>query len=73
MIPQINPTLNQQETEEIALLMCASMEGLTVFAGYQKPWAGKLPALTQMSIENFMNIIENTKGSKLTHRNPAGE
>ncbi len=73
LIPQINPSLTQNESEEIALLMCASMEGLTVFAGYQKPWADKLPALKQKSIEHFMHIIENTKGSKSARRKPHDE
>lgn len=73
LIPQINPTLSRHESEEIALLMCASMEGLTVFAGYKKPWADKLPSLKQKSIENFMHIIENTKGSKSSRRNSNSE
>ncbi len=64
LIPQINPTLTQKESEQIALYMCASMEGLTIFAGHGKPWSTQLQQLKQISINNFMDIIRNTKGSK---------
>ena len=63
LIPQINPTLTEEEGQQIALFMCASMEGMTVFAGHQKPWAKQLGRLREMSIEYFMDIIENTEGS----------
>jgi AcrR family transcriptional regulator len=64
LIPQINPTLTQKESEQLALYMCASMEGLTMFAGFEKPWSTQLSSLKKMSIDNFMDIIKNTKGSK---------
>ena len=64
LIPQINPTLTQKESEQIALYMCAAMEGLTMFAGYEKPWSAQLDALKQISINNFMDMIKNMKGSK---------
>ena len=70
LIPQINPTLTQKESEQIALYMCAAMEGLTIFAGHEKPWSAQLGTLKQMSINNFMDIIKNTKGSKRVQSKP---
>jgi hypothetical protein len=64
LIPQINPTLTEKESETIALYMCASMEGLTIFAGHEKSWSAQLDSLKKLSINNFMNIIKNTIGSK---------
>lgn len=64
LIPRINPTLTEKESEHIALYMCAAMEGLTVFAGHQKPWSSELQTLKQITIDNFMAIIKNTSGSK---------
>lgn len=57
LIPQINPARSPQEVEEIALLMCASMEGLTVFAGFEKPWSSQFPALKRRLINNLMDMI----------------
>ncbi len=69
LIPQINPSLSQKESEQIALHMCASMEGLTIFAGHKKPLSKQLNSLKQISINNFMDIIKNTKGSKRSKEN----
>jgi AcrR family transcriptional regulator len=70
LIPQINPTLTQKESEQIALYMCAAMEGLTIFAGHEKPWSTQLGALQQISINNFMDMIKLSKGSKRVQVKP---
>lgn len=71
LIPQINPSLSQKESEQIALYMCASMEGLTVFAGFEKPWSAQLGNIKKFSVDNFMDIIKNTKGTKCVQAEPA--
>lgn len=57
LLPQINPALEPRAVERLALLMCASMEGLTVFAGYRKPWAGEHTILKRELIGSFMRMI----------------
>lgn len=57
LLPEINPDLEPHEIERLALLMCASMEGLTVFAGYKKPWAGEHAALKRELIASFMRMV----------------
>ena len=64
LIPQINPNLSTKEAEQLALYMCASMEGLTVFAGHEKPWASQLESLRKLTIENFLTLVKSKKGSK---------
>lgn len=64
LLPEINPTLNNREIKQLALYMCASMEGLTIFAGHEKPWSSELDALKKISIGNFMSLAKNTRGSK---------
>jgi len=66
LIPQINPTLTHKESELQALYMCAAMEGLTIFAGYEKPWSSQLSVLQKVSIDNFIDMIKNKKGSSRT-------
>ena len=66
LIPQINPTFTQKESELQALYMCATMEGLTIFAGYEKPWSSQLSVLQKISVDNFIEMIKNKKGSKRT-------
>ena len=64
LIPQINPTLTKKEAEQIALYMCAAMEGLTVFVGNSKSWSGQIKEIKQVTIRNFMELIKNTKGRR---------
>ena len=64
LIPQINPTLTKKEAEQIALYMCAAMEGLTVFVGNSKSWSGQIKEIKQVTIRNFMALIKNTKGRR---------
>tara|TARA_R110002096_G_scaffold44306_15_gene119092 strand:+ start:2444 stop:3064 length:621 start_codon:yes stop_codon:yes gene_type:complete len=56
LLPKINPALDERATERLALIMCASMEGLTVFAGYNKPWSGDHAALKRALIASFMHM-----------------
>ena len=39
LIGLINPACSPREQQQLALFMCATMEGLTLFAGHDKPWA----------------------------------
>jgi len=64
LIGQINPTFTRKESEQLALYMCATMEGLTIFAGHGKPWSRKLGNLRKTTIDNFMDIIKSTRGSR---------
>ena len=64
LLPQINPSLTRKEVEQLALYMCASMEGLTIFAGHEKPWHSQLSSLKKLSVNHFMDIARNTRGSK---------
>lgn len=56
LLPKINPALDERSTQRLALLMCASMEGLTVFAGYNKPWSDDHAALKRTLIAAFMHM-----------------
>ncbi len=57
LIQEINPALPQDERETLALFISASMEGMTIFAGFQKPWVGKIAALERIAIRSFIYAI----------------
>lgn len=57
LIPLINPACSKTDARELALFMCAAMEGLTVFLGNGKPWAGRRAQLKHMAIANFLRLI----------------
>ena len=64
LIPQINPTLTRKEAERIALYMCATMEGLTIFVGNNKSWSHQIEEIKRLTIRNFIALIKNTQGRR---------
>ena len=64
LIPAINPALSNKQVDELAVYICAAMEGLTVFAGYEKPWAKQMPALKGLTVSNFLDLVRRTPGDK---------
>lgn len=63
IISELRPDLDAQAREDLALFISASMEGLTVFAGYQKPFEGRMGQLETIAIQSFLRIVE-TYGGK---------
>ena len=57
LISEINPALSAAQCETTALFMSASMEGMTIFAGFEKPFADKMPWLERLTIKSFIDLI----------------
>ena len=57
LIAEINPGLSAEQREILALFISASMEGMTVFAGYQKPWVDRMPVLKLLSRKSFIQLV----------------
>ena len=57
LIVLINPSLNEQEAAQIALLMCASMEWLMVFAGHDRPYLSQYTDLKRLLIPSLLRMI----------------
>lgn len=68
IILELNPTLSQEERESVALFISASMEGLTVFAGYEKPWANNRAYLKNIAITTFTNLIKTIDSDQLNQK-----
>jgi len=54
----INPALDVRMRENMALFIIASIEGLTVFAGFGKPWAGEMDVLKAIAREAFVGAVK---------------
>jgi len=57
LIAEINPRLPVEERELVALFISGSMEGMTMFAGYGKPFESRMPALEQIAVKSFIHLI----------------
>lgn len=59
IVAEMRPDLAEQDRLDLALFISASMEGLTVFAGYRMPFAARLPAVEAIGIRSFIDIVRN--------------
>ncbi|REF73388.1 TetR/AcrR family transcriptional regulator [Paracoccus versutus] len=58
LILAVNPGLGPERTRELSAFITASLEGLTVFCGYQKPWADQLPRFTEYMANSFLYTVK---------------
>lgn len=61
LIAKLNPDLSTDEREMLGLFMSASMEGQTMFAGFEKPWNAHMPTLKKITFELFLHLITSAK------------
>jgi AcrR family transcriptional regulator len=59
IVAEMRPDLPAEEREAIALFISASMEGQTVFAGYEKPFELRMPKLEAIAIRSFLDLVRN--------------
>jgi len=64
LIAQINPTLDKRTRENLALYLTASLEGLTVFAGHGKPWAGEMAIQKQIAADTMITMVKQARPSE---------
>lgn len=61
IIAEINPALSETEREMLTLFISASMEGMTVFAGHEKPFRNRMPILERIAIQSFVRLVRDIK------------
>lgn len=61
IISEMRPDLSDEDRKDLTLFISASMEGMTVFAGYEKPYESHMPAIEVIAIRSFINIARNYK------------
>ncbi len=65
IISQVNPALSAVERETLALFISASLEGMTVFAGYQKPFRDRMPMIERLAVKSFVAMVRDTKPGEM--------
>lgn len=58
LIGEINPDLPSDERETLALFISASMEGMTMFAGFDKPWQQRMPWIIGIARKSFVDLVQ---------------
>lgn len=65
LIEVLNPSLNEPEREQLALFISASMEGLTPFVGFQKPWEPKRSNIANIAAISFLNLVKTIRNEDI--------
>lgn len=58
IVKEMRPDLADAECEIVALFISASMEGMTIFAGYEKPFEKRMPELEHLAVLSFCNLVK---------------
>lgn len=58
LIPDLNPELNDDERELVALFVSASIEGMTVFAGHNKPWLPRMREIEGIAVKSLLDCVK---------------
>lgn len=72
IIAEINPALPDDERQMVALFISASMEGLTVFAGHEKPFQPQMPWLERIARKSFLHLVATMKPGEMKGFTDAG-
>ncbi len=65
IILEIRPDLPADKRTAMALFISASMEGLTVFAGYDKPFEGQMHALERIATKAFIDLVRTIRADEI--------
>ncbi len=68
LITEINPGLTKQQTKQLALIVSASLEGLTVFVGHDKPFSRQRNTIGRLTIKGLLDLIRNATADDFAHR-----
>ncbi len=64
IVAEMRPDLSEADRFDLSLFIASSMEGLTIFAGYQQPFAARLPAVEAIAIRSFIDIVRSFAGTR---------
>lgn len=59
VIREINPELSELQAKRLSLFFSSSLEGHTMFIGYQKAWTQEAKNIINISTQSFLWLIKN--------------
>lgn len=61
----VNPALSEADSKAVALLISATIEGTTIFAGHRKPWESKMPELKALAVQSLLHLARTVRPGDL--------
>jgi AcrR family transcriptional regulator len=63
IIAEMRPDLSQEERDTLALFISFSMEGSTLFAGFEKPIVDRMALIKRIAIGSFVDLVRNYRST----------
>lgn len=73
LIAEINPALPDDERQILALFISGSMEGMTMFAGFEKPWNAQMPMLEVIARRSFVHLARTLRPGEIKQKLTPGD
>jgi len=64
-VKAINSTLSEADCKAVALLISATIEGTTIFAGHRKPWEAKMPEIKALAVQSLVHLARTVRPTDL--------
>lgn len=65
IVAEMRPDLNEHKRDALVLFISAAMEGLTVFAGYGKPFEPMMPAIEGVATRAFKDVVRSIRAEDI--------
>jgi len=73
IVTEMRPDLPSAERELIALFISGSMEGMTIFAGHEKPYEPQMSALARIAVYSFCQLVKTISAGDIAALTPAAQ
>lgn len=61
LIRELNPSISKEDEKLLSAFISAALEGMTVFAGHNKPWQSQMRRFEQMACQGFVYLVKNLR------------
>lgn len=65
IVNELRPDLPQDKCAALAIFITASLEGLTVFSGYEKPFEPWMPAFERIAARSFVELLKTVTAEEI--------
>ena len=58
LLVELNPGLDAPARETVAMFISASLEGTTMFCGYEKPWSSRIEWVKNIAVNSLLSLAK---------------
>lgn len=71
MVEQLNPALSHDDAAVVAIFIYGAVDGMTMFSGYNRPWASCMPGVKNIAIKGLVDLAKTITPAEIANLPPA--